>query len=92
MLSLMCGETLSHGEKRQVKQEPAARAPRGRRAASRGLRHLFASRPKRPDGSDRGRRPGSKNRLVFGAAERRGPNRLADEEHCEALGFDATQA
>jgi hypothetical protein len=31
------------------------------------------------------------DRLVFSAAERWGPNRLAYEEHCEALRFDASQ-
>src|SRR6516165_6007708 len=89
--SLRSAETLSHG-KSQVEQEPAASMPRGRRATARGLRHLFASQPKRSEVSDRGRRPGGEDRLVFPAAERWGPNRLAYEELCEALRFDASQA
>jgi hypothetical protein len=34
----------------------------------------------------------AKNRLVLPAAQRWGPNRLAHEQHCEALRFDASQA
>jgi hypothetical protein len=41
MFSLMSAETLFHGEKREVEQQPAASVPRDRRAASRGLRHFF---------------------------------------------------
>jgi hypothetical protein len=51
--------------------------PRSRRATSRSLWYLLASRPKRSDVSDRGRRPRGEDRLVFSAARRRGPNRLA---------------
>ena len=54
-----------------VEQEPAASAPRGRRATSRGLWYLLASR-KRSDVSDRGRRPGGEDRVVFSAAQRWG--------------------
>ena len=63
-------ETSPMAVKRQVEQEPAASAPRGRRAASRGLWYLLASQPKRSDVSDRGRRPGGEDRLVFPAAQR----------------------
>src|SRR5262249_4994027 len=69
-----CAETLSHGEKRQVEKKPAPSAPRGPRATSRGLGYLLASEPKWPDVSDRGRRPGSEDRLVFPVAQRWGPN------------------
>src|SRR5262245_48149936 len=58
----------SHGEKRQVKKGSVASAPCGPRTTSRGLRYLLASESKWSDVSDRGRRPGSEDRLVFPAA------------------------
>ena len=61
--------SISHGEKRHVEQEPAASAPRGRRAASRGLWHLLESQPKRSEGFDRGRQPDGEDRLVFPTAQ-----------------------
>src|SRR5262245_55963575 len=64
----------SHGEKRQVKKSSVASAPCSPRTTSRGLRYLLASESKRSDVSDRGRRPGSEDRLVFPAAQRWGPN------------------
>src|SRR6516162_8286083 len=58
-------ETLFHGQKRYVDQKPAASAPGGRRAASRGLGYLLGSQRQWSDVSDRGRRPGSEDRPRF---------------------------
>ena len=69
---LMLAEALSHGEKREVEQQPTA----SMRVIDVPLLEVsgiwFASRPKRSDAFDRGRRPGCRDRLVFPATQRWG--------------------
>src|SRR6516164_64767 len=68
--SLMSARFFPHDGKRQIEEEPAASAPGGRRAASRGLWHLRTPQPNRSHVSDRGRRPGVEDRVVFLATKR----------------------
>jgi hypothetical protein len=65
--------------------------PRGRCATSRGLRYLLTPQPKRSVVSDRGRRLGRGDRLVFPAAQRQGPHQVAYKQFIEAFRFNTSK-
>ena len=85
-------QTGAHDKKTQDETASAAGAARGRCAAQGGLGHLSATGPQPPDGTDRSRRPGGKDRLVLPATQGHGRTPLEDRQHQEGFRFEASQA